>query len=170
MKINHNFGIIYTLLAVAQMVICNYFRISPYLYVTILPAMVLCIPLKVNTAWTMLIAFITGISVDFLSGGVAGLNTLALVPVALIRYPVIRAVMGQELQDKNDRISIKTAGPVKVLLAAILSTALFLAIYVIADGAGARPVWFNAARFGVSLICDSLLALLIVNVLNPEIR
>ena len=47
MKSNQNFTIVYILLAVAQMVICNYFRISPYVYVTILPSMILCIPLKI---------------------------------------------------------------------------------------------------------------------------
>ena len=47
MKANQNFSAIYILLAIAQMVICNYFRISPYISVTVLPAMVLCIPLQI---------------------------------------------------------------------------------------------------------------------------
>ena len=86
MKTNHNFTVIYILLALAQMVICNYCRISPFIYVTILPAMVLALPLKINTAWSMAIAFVTGLAVDFLSEGIIGLNTLSLVPVAFIRH------------------------------------------------------------------------------------
>ena len=170
MKTSQNFTIIYILLAVAQMVICNYFRISPYIYVTILPAMVLCIPLKTGTPAAMLAAFGTGISVDLLAEGVLGLNTLALVPVALIRFPVLKMLMGTEMQEKNYRLTMRSAGIWKMLMAAVICNALFLAVYVIADGAGARPFWFNAIRFGASLVCDSILALLVIHVLNPEER
>lgn len=170
MKINQNFGIIYILLAVAQMVICNYFRISPYIYVTILPAIVMCIPLKINTTVAMLVAFATGVSVDLLAEGVLGLNTLALVPVALVRYPLLRMTMGTEMQEKNYRFNIRSVGLGKMLLVTVLSTGLFLAIYVLADGAGVRPLWFNTIRFFASLACDTLLAMLVVHVLNPDER
>jgi hypothetical protein len=48
------------------------------------------------------------------------------------------------------------------------ATCLFLAIYITADGSGARPFWFNAARFAASAVCDSILAIFIVKILRPE--
>ena len=170
MKTNQNFTVTYILLAVAQMVICNYCRISPFIYVTILPAMVLALPLKINTAWSMAIAFVTGLAVDFLSEGIIGLNTLSLVPVAFIRHPLLQMVLGDESYGKGTPFSSRTTGIRKILIAATVAYAVFIAVYVTADGSGVRPLWFNTVRFVTSLICDSALALLVIHVLTPNDR
>ena len=47
---------------------------------------------------------------------------------------------------------------------------LFLGIYIFLDGAGTRPFWFCAARFGVSLIVNMSLAFLTANILTPDDR
>ncbi|MBO8483425.1 MAG: hypothetical protein IAB75_04860 [Bacteroidetes bacterium] len=170
MKTNQNFTVTYILLAVAQMVICNYFKVSPYVYVTILPAMILALPLKIGTIGSMAVAFVTGLGVDFLAEGIIGLNALALVPVALVRLPLLQMVMGDEDSGKENPFGARSASFGRILLAVTIAYAIFTAVYVIADGAGVRPFWFNAARFGASLICDSLLALLVIHVLTPNAR
>lgn len=170
MKTNQNFTIIYILLALAQMVICNYCWISPFIYVTILPAMVLALPQKINTALSMVIAFITGLAVDFLSEGIIGLNTLSLVPVAFIRHPLLQMATGEENSGKDSPFGLKSAGIGKVLVTVIVAYAVFLSVYVMADSAGVRPLWFNAARFGASLVADSLLALLVIHVFTTKDR
>lgn len=170
MKTNQNFTVTYILLVVAQMVICNYFKVSPYVYVTILPAMILALPLKIGTIGSMAVAFVTGLGVDFLAEGIIGLNALALVPVALVRLPLLQMVMGDEDSGKENPFGARSASFGRILLAVTIAYAIFTAVYVIADGAGVRPFWFNAARFGASLICDSLLALLVIHVLTPNAR
>lgn len=170
MKTNQNFTVTYILLAVAQMVICNYFKVSPYVYITILPAMILALPLKIGTIGSMAVAFVTGLGVDFLAEGIIGLNALALVPVALVRLPLLQMVMGDEDSGKENPFGARSASFGRILLAVTIAYAIFTAVYVIADGAGVRPFWFNAARFGASLICDSLLALLVIHVLTPDAR
>lgn len=170
MKTNQNFTVTYILLAVAQMVICNYFKVSPYVYVTLLPAMILALPLKIGTIGSMAVAFVTGLGVDFLAEGIIGLNALALVPVALVRLPLLQMVMGDEDSGKENPFGARSASFGRILLAVTIAYAIFTAVYVIADGAGVRPFWFNAARFGASLICDSLLALLVIHVLTPNAR
>lgn len=170
MKTNQNFTVTYILLAVAQMVICNYFKVSPYVYVTILPAMILALPLKIGTIGSMAVAFVTGLGVDFLAEGIIGLNALALVPVALVRLPLLQMVMGDEDSGKENPFGARSASFGRILLSVTIAYAIFTAVYVIADGAGVRPFWFNAARFGASLICDSLLALLVIHVLTPNAR
>ena len=182
MKTNQNFTVTYILLAVAQMVICNYFKVSPYVYITILPAMILALPLKIGTIGSMAVAFVTGLGdklfegadvelgVDFLAEGIIGLNALALVPVALVRLPLLQMVMGDEDSGKENPFGARSASFGRILLSVTIAYAIFTAVYVIADGAGVRPFWFNAARFGASLICDSLLALLVIHVLTPDAR
>ena len=61
----NSFALTYVLLTVAQMVLSNYFHFTPYMMITILPVMVLCIPTNVGTVKAMLIAFATGLAVDF---------------------------------------------------------------------------------------------------------
>ena len=85
-----NFTLAYLILVVAQVLICNYFHVTQYVMLSILPAMILCLPPKCGTTASLLIAFVTGLAVDFLADGVPGLNAMALLPVAMLRLPVIR--------------------------------------------------------------------------------
>ena len=164
------FYIAYVLLAIAQMLICNYFHLSPYVMLSILPVLFLCIPIRIGTVGAMCIAFLTGFSVDLLSEGILGLNTHALVPVAFVRNGIIRLVFGGELFSRKEDFSIRKSGFGKVAVAILIAQALFLLIYIWADGAGTRPLWFNAVRFGASLLAGWLVSLLIVDTLAPDTR
>ena len=44
MKVSQHFGTLYTLLVIGQIVLCNYSQLGPYIMLSMLPAMVLCIP------------------------------------------------------------------------------------------------------------------------------
>ena len=164
------FWLIYVLLVIAQMLLTHFLRVSPYLTLCILPVMVLCISTRVPTWVTMVIAFLTGLAVDLLSEGIVGLNVLALVPVAFVRKEVIRLIFGDELFARKEDFSMRKNGFGKVALAIFLVQALFLGIYIWADGAGTRPLAFNAIRFGVSLGAGWIVSLLIVDILAPDTR
>jgi rod shape-determining protein MreD len=165
-----DFWIVYVLMTIAQILLCNYFHVTPYIMLTILPVMVLCIPLRVPTWITMAIAFVTGLLVDLFAEGVLGLNVLALVPVAFVRKEVIRLIFGAELFARKEDFSVRKSSFGKVALATFLVEVLFLAVYIWADGAGTRPLAFNAARFGASLGAGWALSLLVVEILAPDTR
>lgn len=164
------FWLIYIILLVAQLLLSTYANFTPYVMVTLLPVMVLCMPIRMHTILAMVIAFASGLSVDLLSEGLLGLNALALVPVAFARNAIIRLIFGRELFAREEDFSIHRNGFGKVLVVLVLSVALFLAIYIWADGAGTRPLLFNAIRFGASLVASTLLSLLVVNLLAPDSR
>ena len=164
------FWLVYLLLAAVQMLLCNYVHLSAYLFISILPVMVLCISTRVPTWVTMVIAFLTGLAVDLLSEGLLGLNVLALVPVAFVRKEVIRLIFGDELFARKEDFAMRKNGFGKVALAIFLVQALYLGIYIWADGAGTRPLAFNAIRFGVSLAAGWIVSLLIVDILAPDTR
>jgi len=164
------FWFIYVLLIVVQLLLTNFLRVSPYLMLTVLPVMVLCIPIRVGTTGAMFIAFATGLLIDFLSEGLLGLNALALVPVALFRNSIIHLIFGTELFARNEDFSPQRNGFGKVFLAVFIAHALFLAIYVWVDAAGMRPFSFNAIRFGVSLVSGLLISLLTLGLLAPDPR
>ena len=162
--------LVYILLVVVQILLCNYFHVTPYITLSILPIMILCLPLKISTVAAMIIAFVTGLSVDFVAVGMIGINALALVPVAYVRKSLIGFVFGEDLISRGEDFSIRKNGLGEVSMAILLVQSLFLIIYIAADGAGTRPFWFNAARFGASLAAGYLVALLLVDTLVPDSR
>lgn len=168
MKTVQNFGVLYSMLLVLQAVIYNYFNFSPYIMLSILPAMVLCIPISTNTIWAMTIAFVSGVAVDCLAEGTLGLNILAIVPVALSRRSIIRIIMGEDLLTRGENFSFKKNGMAKISYALITVQTIFFAIYILADGAGVRPFWFNLARFGGAMVCSYPLSLITVNILTSR--
>ena len=162
------FWIAYSLLFIAQLLLCNYFVFTPWMTATLLPAMVLCIPLNIGTTGAMLIACLTGLGVDLLSEGVIGLNALALVPVAFARKRIISIVFGQDLITMEKLFTIRRNGLTAVLTALLIGLSIFLAIYVWADAAGTRSFGFCATRFGASLAVSMIFCVLTVRVLTPS--
>ncbi len=165
-----NFGLLYFLLVLAQIILCNFTNLGPYVMLTLLPAMIICVPLTVSTPLCMLLAFMTGLSVDWLSEGLVGINASCLVPVALMRKPLIRFFLGEDLITRSDGFSIRKNGAGKISMLLSLSIVIFLGLYIILDGAGTRPMWFNLTRFGISFVCNYILALIVTNILTVDDR
>lgn len=164
----NSFWIAYVLLFIAQLLLGNYFVFTPWMMATLLPAMVLCIPLNIGAIGAMLIAFLTGLGVDLLSEGIIGLNALALVPVAFARKQIIGRVFGPDLITRNKAFTIHRNGLPAVLTALSLGLAIFLVIYIWADSAGTRSFGFNAGRFGASFAVSLFFCVLAVRALAPS--
>jgi len=160
----------YVLLLIAQLIISNYFRFTPYVMLSILPVMILSVPIRVNRFALLLLAFASGLLVDWLSEGLLGLNALALVPVAYARDSVLRVVFGNELIARKEDFSVNSNGIASVTMAIVMVQALFLIIYIWVDSAGSRTFLFNLVRFLASLVAGVLVSLLTLNALASETR
>lgn len=167
---NHNFGILFILLVIAQMILCNYFQMTPYIVLSILPAMILCMPLTISTWLCMVIAFGSGLTVDWLAEGLVGINAASLVPVALARKGIIRIFLGEDLIARKDSFTFKKNGIGKISAALVAALSIFYIIYIILDGAGTRPTSFNLIRFSASLASSFILSLIVTAVLTPDDR
>ena len=167
---SHNYVITYLLMVVAQILLCNYLYIGPYITVSLLPALILCLPIRTPAPIAMVIAFVTGLAVDFLAEGLPGINAFSLVPVALVRIPVISLVFGEDMISRKEEFSARRNGIGKTALALLMVQALFLFLYIIVDGAGTRSFGFNTLRFVLSLISGSALSLLLIDTIAPEAR
>lgn len=162
------FALVYILLLAAQVLLLNFGNFTQYLSIIFLPAMILCLPINQSTTTSMIIAFFSGFAIDFLAGGALGLTSLALVPVAACRKMVILFVFGSELESREENISIKRQGSLRVILACLIVTALFLIIYIAADGAGTRPLWFNTVKWIICLIVDTFVSFFICELLTSD--
>lgn len=170
MKTGNNFGLLYCLMLLCQIIICNFSPLGPYITLTMLPAMIFCMPLSISTIGCMLIAFGSGLAVDWLSEGLIGINAASLVPVALARKGIVKIFFGEDLITRGDSFSFNKFGTAKVSAALMTAISIFLLFYVLLDGAGTRPMWFNLVYFGASLFCNWLLALLVTHLLTPDDR
>lgn len=170
MKPNQHFGVLYFLLVIAQAVLSNFCQLGPYVMLSMLPAMVLCIPLNVGTIRCMFIAFASGLCIDWLSEGVVGLNAAAILPVALLRKPIIRLFLGEDLIIRKDSFSFRKNGELKISAAIIASLLIYVVTYVLLDGAGARPAWFILARIFASTASCFILSLIVTSKLTPDDR
>ncbi len=162
--------LVFVLLLLAQVLLSNYFRVSPYLTISLLPVMILCFPIRVPTVGTLLAAFAMGLLIDFLTEGVLGLNALALLPVAILQKSILQLVFGSEIFARNEDFSVQRNGWGRLLLALFIVLAVYLAIYVWADSAGTRTFLFNLTRWGVSLLGSFLFSLPVLNILARDSR
>ena len=170
MKISQHFGTLYVLLVIGQIILCNYSDFGPYVMLTMLPTMILCLPTSTSTSAAMLTAFCSGLAVDWLSEGLLGLNAAALVPVAFMRKKVVRIFLGEDLLTRGDSFSYRKNGFAKISAANTVCIMLFTAIYILLDGAGNLPVWFCFTKGGVSLVCNFFLAIIVTNILAADDR
>ena len=69
---------------------------------------------------------------------------------------------------RKEDFTLRSSGFAQVGLALLLAQALFLAVYIWADGAGMRPMMFNLYRFLASLGAGFLVSLIALNVLASE--
>lgn len=156
------------LLLVLQVLLLNLFNFSQYLTIFFLPAAILCVPVRRGAIYAMVVAFIAGFLTDFFADGMLGLVTCALVPVGYARTWILRWLFGPDIFERGEDISYRRYGFWPVLLALTLASLLFMFIYVWADGAGTRPLWFNLVRALLSTLVSSALSLFTVSLFSPE--
>lgn len=168
MKTGQNFWAYYILMVVIQIILTNYFHVSPLLTVSILPAMILCLPADMTSISTMAIAFVTGLAVDAASEAEFGLNASAIVLAAFARRSLIKNIFDKETVERGNPISIRKNGLMKVSAALLVLYTLFLGVYITADGAGTRSFFFNLGRFLLSLPLCYIFGIITVNIFSGD--
>lgn len=165
---NSRYLLIYLILVISQIIINSLLGISQHLLISLLPMLILCLPVKTGYLAAMFIAFATGLAVDFFSNGLLGMTSFALVPAALCRPLIISLVFGSEVFSRGENITLRRQGVPKFALAILLINAVFFLLYIPLDSAGTRTLGFNILSFVISLLSSSILSLLLVNRTTSE--
>ena len=72
---NH-YRLVFLLLCIVQLLINNYFNLSQYLLLSLLPLCIMILPLKKNSGIVdLFVAFALGLLVDFASSSVIGISS-----------------------------------------------------------------------------------------------
>jgi len=153
---------------VAQILATNYLNLSQYIVLTVLPGLILCMPVSFKPMKTMLISFLIGVAVDFFSNGILGMTSFALVPVALGRQAVISLIFGAEAASTRDTVPLKRYGIVSFILAIFICTAAYFLFFIPLDSAGTRAIGFNLARYLLSVLSSTLVSILLVGAVTTD--
>lgn len=156
------------ILLASQILLGGVLELSPYFALALLPVVVLCLPVQWSIVEMMLTAFLLGFLSDFFSTGSLGLECLALVPVAFVRNLILEITMGQGFIDRQEPLSFRRSGPIKMGLAIMMAYAVYFIIFIWVDGAGMRTFWFNAGRFLLSWSASVLIAVPVSSVLTKS--
>lgn len=161
--------LLYVLVFILQVLICNYLDVGAYTYICLIPLLILGIPLKTNINVTILAGFGIGLLLDAFSGGVMGLNAAAATMVAAFRGLIYDNVINRDHRYNTETPSIGSIGLESYLLYLTLCTLIYLVVYTFLECMGARPFFFILFRMAISLVIDVALALIISNsILDKE--
>lgn len=160
------YWLIYLLIAATQVLLGNFLNLGQYITVCLLPVLILSLPLGYGGAALMGIAFATSLAVDFLTHGILGLSTVALLPVAAGRRLLVSAVFGGELFSRGEDISLRKQGLPKMALAILIATAVYMAVFVWVDAAGTRSTGFCVLRWLLSTLVSTAAQLLLTGLLS----
>ena len=144
-----------------QLVLTDYVHLGPYVFLCLVPYLILNIPLSRSPHVVMLLAFAIGLGLDILSDGVPGLNAAAAVLAAAPRRFFYRRLVNSDRQDKTEIPLPGEVGLLKYLKYLAAVTILYMAAYVALDCISFRPASFILVKFAASAAASILLALLL---------
>lgn len=162
------FWIVFAVLAVVQVILCNFLDLSRYAVLSFLPVFILMLPLRLDTVPLMLISFALGFAVDFFSTGMLGLTAASLVPVGLMRNSVVASLFGDELGPRDGELTVTWFGVPKFALATLILCSIYFFIYVLIDAAGTYGFLAGALRFALSTALSTPVCLGVAVILRPE--
>lgn len=166
---NGNNTIFFVLVFIVQIIISNYVPISPYVYICLLPLIIISLPLNWRPVPMLLLAFGMGLLLDLLCGGILGLNAGAAVFAAALKRLSYKMFVTRDRQDKTIHATPKTIGSGKFFVFLTSSIILYSLAYVLMDCISFRDWTFILIKFAASVIVNVALSVLLsISFLNRD--
>jgi rod shape-determining protein MreD len=151
----------FVLVFLVQLAISNFLNLGPWITISLIPFLILQIPLQRTPHVVMLSAFGLGLLLDWLSAGVLGLNAFAALMAAAPRRLLYRLIVNGERQEPLWIPLLRDTGLLKYLNYLLSLTAIYLAAFILLDCVSVRPFGFILVKFVVSTLISTLLGLLL---------
>ena len=136
MKKPVNYTVVCAILVVVQIAIGALLHLPSYLAINLLPVVVALMPVRVNTNVSLLLAFGIGLVTDLFTTGMLGFSSVALLPVALLRIPLLLGISGREILTHKSESPSTYLSTSSLVLFIFASNLVFQLIAVTMDCAG----------------------------------
>lgn len=144
-----------------QLLASEFVNIHPFVYISVLPLIVIMLPYGLNTSLAMLIACGTGAFADFSYDGIMGLNMAALTAVAYFRKTLIEMIVSKSTRETLIVVNDKSIGKWNFFIYTLLSYIIFISIYVALDNVVFYSLTQTIIRIVMSVALDVAIALLL---------
>ena len=155
--------ILFVLIFILQVLICNYVDLGAYIYICLIPLLVINIPMKTDIRITMLAGFAIGLLLDVFANGVLGLNAAAATMLAAFKGSVFQRTVNKEHRYNIEVPSMRNVGIFNYIGYLAICTGIYLVTYTLLECVSLRPFLFILVRILISLVINVALMAIISN-------
>lgn len=155
--------ILFVLIFILQVLICNYVDVGAYIYICLIPLLIINIPMKLDFRLTMLIGFALGLLLDLFANGVLGLNAAAGTMLAAFKGPLFQKTVNKEHRYNIEVPSMRNIGIINYIAYLTMCTAIYLFTFTLLECVSLRPFLFILIRILISLVINVALMAIISN-------
>lgn len=143
-----------------QVLVANHIDMGPYIFISLLPLILMHIPASISDALRMLIAFALGLLLDIMTDGVTGLHAGAATALGALCGPIYRNRINTDWRNDSGIPTIRSIGPGHTLYA-IVASLIYTSAYILLECVTFRPFWFILLRILISTAVSALLTVII---------
>lgn len=161
--------LLYLLIFIIQLVLDSYVNLGPYIYLCLMPLIILLFPAEISVNQRMLLSFAFGLLLDIFTDGVLGLNAAACVILAAVRNSLFFLIINSDRREKYFTPTPKNSGLIRYTIFLSFATFIYLFFYILFDSFTFRPIGFIALKLVICLVVNVVMMLLVnLSLLNKD--
>lgn len=139
--------------------------IAPMAYV----AFIILLPMQSTQLQMVLLGFALGVTLD-LGSGMAGVNTIATLPVAYFRFNILGWIMGKDIMEMGGIPTVEQTSWWRMVRYVALMTSIHSLLYYLLESLSLLSWHFHLTRFGLSFALAFAFVSLIVFMFGFSLR
>ena len=136
-----------------QIFLFDNLQLSIYLHPFVYVVFILLLPMEIPGYFLLLLAAVTGITMDFFSG-VPGVHTIATVGAAFCRPTLLRLFVGKEIIGDGGIPNVRRIGAGKFFRYALVFVVIHATVFFALETLSTIGILFTGLRIGISTACN----------------
>jgi hypothetical protein len=143
-----------------QVILSGLVDFGPLVFIAVFPLFVMTLPINTSLNGLLIWAFIMGLAADYFTNSIMGLNSSALLIMALVQPQIFKAVSRKGDLENQIRPGMAQMGPAKFALYVLILLTVHHIFFSLAESLGFTHFIYNLPRLLVSLAVNTLLILI----------
>ncbi|MDP3452991.1 MAG: hypothetical protein Q8R90_08560 [Bacteroidales bacterium] len=153
--------ILFLLFVFIQIILSALIDFGPLLFISIYPLFLLTRPVNTSLPSLMIWAFITGLTVDYFSNTILGINSFASVMMVFFQFRILGLVCRKGDMDNQERPGLRELGFTRFSAYLGISILLHHMTFSMVESFGLTHFIYNLPRVIISVAVNSFLIILI---------